>query len=88
MIAPRTLTLAGCHSRAEANDRITVWLREIAEESALQFESSMLAAVEDGRLDLDAAADAIEGARAANADGVDECLRHVWRVLDRLKETP
>jgi hypothetical protein len=68
MTAPRSMSLAGCRTRAEARARFAAWLAEIHRDSLQRLRTDLFAARDDGEIvddgDLEAIVTAVDDAVA------------------------
>ena len=90
MTAPRSLSLAGCRTKAEARSRFAAWLAEIHRDALHRLRTDLFAArddaeiVEDGDLEAIVAAvdDAVAMARQHWEDDIGATLAQFDSILD------
>jgi hypothetical protein len=79
----RTLSLAGCRTRAEAVSRMRAWVKYITEVQQQRSETNLIESVQGGHMDLDAATDLNDFIHEGNAKVIQDTLSAFRRVVDR-----
>src|SRR5215204_6229590 len=90
MTVPRSLSLAGCRTKAEARSRFAAWLAEIHRDHQHQLRTDLFAARDDGDIGQDgdleaimtAVDDAVAMARQHWEDNIGATLAQFDSILD------